>query len=215
MTRSTLKPALLAVAAAIGLAVAMATPASARTEVDRYEFPMGRFYGNAGVPGGSTAPFEADLLVFAGMHAPDLCTGAPPEVSMELDRIRPDDGVVFERLINNRATIEVYDGGGVELLEWIDTVFCPAVEAGSAPDPIATGVGNLQDRAMVDISGLPDAVHISAANSVRGTVRTAEGERWVIHAAATVEVHLTADPAGGWIEDAVPTDVHVHVLNRR
>ncbi|MDN4491708.1 hypothetical protein QQX13_12770 [Demequina sp. SYSU T00068] len=216
MTRSTLKPALLAVAAAIGLAVAMATPASARTEVDRYEFPMGRLYDNHIAPTSGVTALEQDLVVIVGFSAPQFCADAPPELADELDRISGDGTMIHERLVNQRATMEVYDGGGLGVFDYFAGVYCPALAAGDPPEPVGVGVANLQDRSVVDISAFPE-VTISSVNSAHGTVVTGSGERWAVSTYAEVDLYLVIDPVTDMpiVFEQYPSVTSVDVRNRR
>ncbi|SEJ10465.1 hypothetical protein [Demequina mangrovi] len=216
MTGSTLKAALLAAAAAMGLAVAMAAPASARTDVDRYEFPIGRFYDNLIAPTAGITPFEQELVAVVGMSASQYCAGESPELSDELDRISADGALVHERFVTQRATMEVYDGGGLGILDYLDTVHCPALAAGVAPDPVGVGTANLKDKATVDFSAFP-VVTIEAVNGANGTVVTPTGERLAVATHSEVEVYIELDPATGEpvVVEEVPLAMSVSVLNRR
>ncbi|WP_062524381.1 hypothetical protein [Demequina rhizosphaerae] len=234
MAHRTLKRALATGAAVVGLTVAVAAPGSAQKPTDKYEYPAGRLYDNHITSPEGLDDSERDLLLFAGMSPAVFCSlidadpdnDVPPELADELDRMEKDGVTIHERYVNQRASLEVYDGGGLGLFEWAAGEYCPALEAGGAlPEPVATGVGVLLDKSVVDISGLvaPAAgedptVWIDSKNSVRGTVVTSDGERWVVRGSSVNSVELTfgdGPEAPPTAQDEYPELTMVEVLNRR
>ena len=218
----------LATVAAVG-AIALVTAGSAsadRTTVDRYEWPTARVYDNVIAPIAGLTAAEADLVLVAGTTGPNLCTELDDDpdndvygaLADEVDRISADGLLIHERIVSQRATLEVYDGGGLPFYEWAVTVLCPSLADPGVPDvlPLATGVGNLKDKSVVDIREFP-FVTIDSVNSVRGTVVTGDGERWAVRGSSVNVIELEIDPATGIPISVVQTPAltAVEVLNRR
>ncbi|WP_062381402.1 hypothetical protein [Demequina pelophila] len=215
MSRHLPHRAALAALAAAGLTVAVAAPGSARTEVERYEGLVGWLFDNSTRSDGVSG-LEEDLLGVVNGELDGFCVGGEPDTTQVLGRIK--DGAVidiFER--NVSTTISLYDGGGLDFFAWAFTVYCPALEAGDAPPPVATGTGILKTRATIDETDFPSEVVIDVATEVRGSVVTGDGDRWVVRLAEEYTVTEEWPPEPG-PPLSVEFESHffgIDVLNRR
>ena len=172
-----------ATALALGL---VAAPSQARTVVITEEVPWAFFYDDIVTGDGVNT-----LILYTGGSVEDECTADYPTTTL---RIRlagepPQEGATQQERFTTRGDFHLYDGGGLDAVEYAAQV-CATLEAGGeAPTPLAVGTGTV--RATVDVAfrgaAPPD---VTTVNTAVGVVTTTGGATWAVRG----EAELTLSP---------------------
>lgn len=172
---------------AIGL---MASPShSAPTKVtteERAWAPL--FYDNIVTGGDDPAN---TLILFTGVTVEQTCAedfGAGTFLIRTQGEPPTEGARVVERLVT-RAPFYVYEGNGLDSVEFLDEV-CPALaDGGPPPTLLARGHGLVRQRISSEFHG-DSAPDVTDDNSAVGVVRTTDGSRWAVRG----EAELTYSP---------------------
>jgi len=176
------------VAGAAALTVGLlAAPSQARTVVTTEEVPWAFFYDDI-----VTGDGVSTLLLYTGGSVADECTADYPTATLRV-RIHgepPEEGATQAERFVTRGDFHLYDGGGLDALEYAAQVCETIAAGGEAPTPLAVGSGTVQATTEVQFRGAAAAPDVTTANTAVGVVETQDGERWSVRG----EAELTLSP---------------------
>ena len=165
----------------------LAAPSQARTDVTTEEVPWAFFYDDIVTGDGANT-----LILYTGGSVEEECTTDYPMATLRV-RVHgepPDEGATQDERFVTRGDFHVYDGGGLDAVEYAAQV-CAAIEAGgTAPTPIAVGSGTVQATVAVVFRGAAAPPDVTSTNTAVGVVETQDGERWSVRG----EAELTLSP---------------------
>lgn len=179
--------AIAAIGAGVLTAALLAPPSQARADVTTEEVSWSFFYDDIVTGDGSNT-----LILQTGARVEQTCTEEPTTtLRIRTKGVPPADGAMTVESFVTRGEFYVYEGNGLDGVEFYDLV-CSTIEAGGeAPEPVATGSGLVKAKTETLYNGESAPPDVSTANSAVGVVWTAEGERWVVRG----EAELTLSPS--------------------
>ena len=126
------------------------------------------------------------MILYTGASVAEDCADDLPTVTVRT-RTKgepPADGATVVGRAVVRAPFYVYEGNGLDAMEFRGQV-CASLEAGeAAPNPVATGKGLVKRSVDATHHGDAGAPDVTDINSAVGVVRTTEGERWAVRGEA-------------------------------
>lgn len=181
---------LAATAGAAALVVGLVAPPSqaapsqaARVVVSTEQVPVDLFYDDVVTGTGANT-----LILYTGTSLAGHCAEEYPTATSRI-RAKGQPPAAGARLVEHyvaRATFYVYEGGGLDAVEFLGAV-CGA----ELPSPVATGRGIVKRKIVSRFLGSAQPPHVTDSNGAVGVVRTTDGQRWSVRG----EAELTFSPA--------------------
>lgn len=161
--RVAMRPTITTALAAGALLAGSLTSAAAAPAYQTVPVEPDRFYGD----------FEADVLLFAGVPAEDLCTDEPLPVVPGRLFDRPDGISVVN--VNASVPVFVYHSplGAPEFVDETCAAMDDADPTTEPVSPFASGTGRLTERVEI----LPDG-RLNITNAVNGIASSPDGRSW-------------------------------------
>ncbi len=153
-TRPLIKTLAIASATTLALGLTAAPSQAARTVVTTEEQPWTLFYDNVVTGDGANT-----LILYTGASVGEECAGDLPTVKVR-SRAKGEEGAAGATLVERfvtRATFNVYEGNGLDAVEFFGQVCASLSTGGEAPTPIATGRGLVKRRVDVAYNGAAGA----------------------------------------------------------
>lgn len=166
------------------------TSAAASTAVTTEEASWAPLFYDNIVTGGDD-PLST-LILFTGVSVEEACAsdGPPATLRIRTQGEAPADGATIVERMVTRAPFYVYEGAGLDSVEFLDAVCGSLATGGDAPTPLATGSGLVKRQVEVTFRGASATEDATDVNSAVGVVRTTDGERWAVRG----EAELTLSP---------------------
>jgi hypothetical protein len=171
-------------ALAVGL---VAAPSQARTVVIAEEVPWAFFYDDF-----VTGDGESSLILYTGGSVEDECTMDYP---IATNRVRlhgdpPAAGATQVERFVTRGDFHLYEGNGLDAVEYAAAVCETLAAGGEAPEPVAVGSGTVRSVVEVAFAGPTAPPDVTTANTAVGVVETPDGDHWAVRG----EAELTLSP---------------------
>ena len=109
---------------------------------------------------------------------------------MRLHGEPPEEGATQNERFVTRGDFHLYDGSGLDAVEYAAEVCATLAVGGEAPEPVALGSGTVQSMVDVLFRGGAAPPDVTTANTAVGVVETTDGERWALRG----EAELTLSP---------------------